>query len=73
MLEVMERFPRFRFQLQTNATLIDNLPTWSLNRLSNVLASIDGGESTTDGYRGRVSTAKVTKNLREVRETLAAA
>ncbi len=68
MLEVMERFPRFRFQLQTNATLIDNLPTWSLNRLSNVLASIDGGESTTDGYRGKGIYRQVTKNLREVRE-----
>lgn len=68
MLEVMERFPRFRFQLQTNATLIDDLPDWVLNRLSNVLASIDGGESTTDGYRGRGIYRQVVKNLRQVRE-----
>jgi len=67
MLAVMERFPRFRFQLQTNATLIDNLPEWALGRLSNVLASIDGGESTTDGYRGRGIYRQVLKNLREVR------
>ena len=26
MLEVMQRFPQFRFQLQTNATLIPQLP-----------------------------------------------
>ena len=54
MLEVMQRFPRFRFQLQTNATLIDNLPEWALNRLSNVLASIDGGEATTVEVDGAI-------------------
>lgn len=68
MMDVMRRFPLFRFQLQTNATLIDNLPEWVLNRLSNVLASIDGGESTTDGYRGRGIYRQVVKNLNEVRD-----
>ncbi len=67
LLEVMQRFPRFRFQLQTNATLIDNLPDWALARFSNVLASIDGGEATTDGYRGRGIYRQVIKNLKEVR------
>ena len=67
MLEVMQRFPRFRYQLQTNATLIDNLPEWALNRLSNVLASIDGGQATTDGYRGKGIYRQVVKNLTEVR------
>lgn len=71
MLEVMQRFPHFRFQLQTNATLVDNLPVWVLNRLSNVLASIDGGEAITDGYRGRGIYRQVIKNLREVRESIA--
>ena len=70
MLEVMQRFPRFRFQLQTNATLIDNLPDWALGRLSNVLASIDGGEATTDRYRGRGIYRQVIKNLKEVREKI---
>ncbi len=68
MLEIMEMFPHFRFQLQTNATLIDKLPQWALNRLSNVLASIDGGEQTTDGYRGKGIYRQVTRKLREVRE-----
>ena len=67
MLEVMQRFPHFRFQLQTNATLISKLPDETLSRLSNVLASIDGGEATTDGYRGRGIYRQVMKNLREVR------
>src|SRR5665811_2269045 len=39
MLEVMQSFPHFRFQLQTNATLISKLPDEALRRLSNVLAS----------------------------------
>lgn len=67
MLQVMQRFPRFRFQLQTNATLIDRLPDWALGRFSNVLASIDGGEATTDGYRGRGVYRKVIRNLNAVR------
>ena len=39
-----------------------------LHRLSNVLASIDGGEATTDGYRGRGIYRQVLKNLRVVHE-----
>jgi radical SAM protein with 4Fe4S-binding SPASM domain len=67
MLQVMERFPRCRFQLQTNATLIHKLPEWALGRLSNVLASIDGGAETTDGYRGEGVWNKVVRNLQAVR------
>ncbi len=67
MLQVMERFPRCRFQLQTNATLIHKLPEWALGRLSNVLASIDGGPATTDCYRGRGVWRKVVRNLQSVR------
>jgi radical SAM protein with 4Fe4S-binding SPASM domain len=70
MLDVMQRFPQFRFQLQTNATLIDNLPDWALARLSNVLASIDGGEATTDGYRGSGIYRQVIGNLRQVRDRI---
>ena len=68
MHDVLERFPLFRFQLQTNATLIDNLPDWVLGRLSNVLASIDGGEVTTDGYRGKGIYKQVVKNLQAVKD-----
>lgn len=67
MVGVMERFPHWRFQLQTNGTLLDDLPHWLLGRLSNVLVSIDGGETTTDGYRGRGIYRQVLKNLRAVR------
>ena len=68
MAEVMERFAHWRFQLQTNGTLIDDVPEWMLRRLSNVLVSIDGGQTTTDGYRGRGIYRQVLKNLRLVHE-----
>lgn len=70
MAQVMERFPHWRFQLQTNGTLIDDVPDRMLQRLSNVLVSIDGGEATTDGYRGRGIYRQVFKNLRLVRERI---
>ena len=70
MESVMQRFPHFRFQLQTNGTLLDNLPDWVLGRLSNVLISIDGGEATTDGYRGKGIYRQVIRNIGLVREKI---
>lgn len=64
---VMRRFPALRYQLQTNGTLLDDLPDWVLASLSNILVSIDGGEATTDGYRGRGIWRQVTRNLAAVR------
>ncbi len=68
MLSVMARFPEFRYQLQTNGTLLDDLPDWALAKLSNVLVSIDGGEAITDGYRGRGIWRQVIRNLNKVHE-----
>ena len=68
MAEVMQRFAHWRFQLQTNGTLIDDVPVTLLERLSNVLVSIDGGQAITDGYRGRGIYRQVLKNLALVRE-----
>ena len=65
---VMQRFPLFRFQLQTNGTLLDSLPNEILGRLSNILISIDGGEAITDSYRGRGIYRQVLKNMRYVRD-----
>lgn len=70
MLSVMERFPKFRYQLQTNGTLLDGLPDQILSRLSNVLVSIDGGKSITDGYRGRGIWSQVIGNLGKVRSRI---
>ena len=64
---VIARFPNFRYQLQTNGTLLDGLPEAVLARMSNFLISIDGGEHTTDGYRGRGIYRQVMKNLAAIR------
>ena len=69
--EIMARYPTFRFQLQTNGTLLDNLPDSVLSNLSNILISIDGGEAITDGFRGRGIYRQVVKNARAVRDRLA--
>ncbi|MDP1735188.1 MAG: radical SAM protein [Sulfuritalea sp.] len=68
MLDVMQRFPEFRYQLQTNGTLLDSLPDWALARLSSVLVSIDGGEEITDAYRGRGIWASVIRNVNGIRD-----
>ena len=68
MTAVMKRHPGFRFQLQTNGTLLDGLPDWVLASLSNILVSIDGGEKVTDGYRGRGIYRQVLKNVNAIRD-----
>ena len=67
---VMQRFPGWRYQLQTNGTLLDDLPDAVLARLANVLVSIDGGEAITDGYRGRGIWRQVRRNLGAVRSRI---
>jgi len=69
--EVMARYPTFRFQLQTNGTLLDNLPDSVLANLSNILLSIDGGETITDGFRGRGVYRQVIKNTQAVHDRMA--
>ena len=67
---VMERYPTYRFQLQTNGTLLAKLPDRILANLSNILVSIDGGERVTDGYRGRGIYRRVLKNIDAVRDRI---
>src|SRR5450759_5893349 len=73
MTAVMQRHPRFRFQLQTNGTLLDGLPDWVLASLSNILVSIDGGEKVTDGYRGRGIYRQVLNNVNAIRDRVGGA
>ena len=68
--EIMDCYPTFRFQLQTNGTLLDGLPDSVLTNLSNVLLSIDGGEEITDGFRGRGVYRQVVKNTQAVRDRM---
>lgn len=70
MKDVITRFPSFRYQLQTNGTLLDDVPDWVLSKLSNILVSIDGGEEITDGYRGKGIHRKVLRHVAEVRPSV---
>lgn len=70
MQQVMQRYPQFRFQLQTNGTLLDKLPDNVLSRFSNILVSIDGGEKVTDGFRGRGIYKQVLKKLNKTRDRI---
>lgn len=66
-VDMMRRHPQFRYQLQTNGTLLDDLPDGILNHLSNILISVDGGERITDHYRGRGIYRQVIRNMQAIR------
>ncbi len=67
---VMRAYPHFRFQLQTNGTLLHRLPDEVCAGLSNVLVSVDGGREITDGFRGRGVYNRVMRNVAKVRGRL---
>ena len=67
MERVVERFPRFRYQLQTNGTLLHRLSDELCSRLDSVLVSVDGGRDTTDAHRGRGVFNRVMRNVDRVR------
>ena len=71
MERVIAAWPGFRYQLQTNGTLLHRLPEAVCAALDNVLVSIDGGRETTDGYRGRGVYNRVMRNLDKVRGRIA--
>ncbi|MFN7087177.1 MAG: radical SAM protein [Burkholderiales bacterium] len=66
-LELMERFPACRFNLQTNGTLLHRVPDEVLARLSNIMISVDGGEKTTDSYRGKGIYRRALDNAARIR------
>src|ERR1019366_92762 len=68
--QVMSRYPTYRYQLQTNGTLLHRLPDRILANLSNVLVSVDGGERITDGFRGKGVYRRVLNKVEGVRGRL---
>ena len=70
MSQVMSRYPTYRFQLQTNGTLLHRLPDRILANLSNVLVSVDGGEQITDGFRGKGVYRRVLNKVDGIRTRL---
>jgi len=61
-IALMDQFPTYRFMLQTNGILINNMPTKYINRFHSILISIDGPSSTTDYYRSQGVHDKVIEN-----------
>ncbi|AET33999.1 TIGR04084 family radical SAM/SPASM domain-containing protein [Pyrobaculum ferrireducens] len=66
-VEVMEALPHARFGIQTNGTLVRNLPPEYWRRVSTVLLSIDGPPEVTDFYRGPGVYKRVVEALRWLR------
>lgn len=66
--EIMREVRVEKFILQTNGTLLDQLPEFCLRRFDTILVSLDGDEATTDFYRGVGTYRKVVENLKRVLE-----
>ncbi|EET02319.1 AstB/chuR-related protein [Giardia duodenalis ATCC 50581] len=64
---VMDRFPDATFVLQSNCTLLYDLPTPYLKRFACILLSIDGRPETVDAYRGEGVYEKIEKNIKDAR------
>jgi MoaA/NifB/PqqE/SkfB family radical SAM enzyme len=67
-IELMDRFPKVRFMLQTNGLLVNQIPEDYVKRFHSILVSVDGTEETTDGYRSKGVYQKVIKNVRWLKE-----
>lgn len=65
--EVMGSFPLWRYQLQTNGTMLDKLDISILKNLDNILISIDGDQESTDKYRGEGTHQKVMTNVGKIK------
>ena len=67
-IDLMDRFPKAMFMLQTNGLLVSQIPEDYVKRFHSVLVSIDGTETTTDGYRSKGVYQRVIMNARWLRE-----
>ena len=54
--------------LQTNGTMLDNLPTEYLDKFQSILVSLDGDEAITDLNREQGTHAQVMQALRNLRD-----
>ncbi|MCW8965397.1 MAG: TIGR04084 family radical SAM/SPASM domain-containing protein [Candidatus Pacearchaeota archaeon] len=57
-----------KYYIQTNAKLIDQLPTKYLLKLEKILISIDGNKKRTDQNRGKGTYNKVLQNIKLIRK-----
>lgn len=62
-----DAFPEIEFYMQTNAKLLDKLPSEYLNKFKKILVSIDGDRERTDFNRGEGTYEKIIGNLKLAR------
>ncbi len=62
--QIMDTAKPRHFMMQTNGTLLHQLPKEYVNRFHTLLVSIDGEEALTDRYRGKGTFRKVIDNLK---------
>eukprot|EP00033_Pygsuia_biforma_P000242 GCRY01000302.1.p1 GENE.GCRY01000302.1~~GCRY01000302.1.p1 ORF type:complete len:398 (-),score=105.49 GCRY01000302.1:61-1185(-) len=65
---IMTDIPHAKYCLQTNAKILDKLPTDVLTKFETVLVSIDGDEEATARNRGAEAYDNVVSNSRDARE-----
>jgi len=68
--KIIDTVPARNFILQTNGTLLHELSSRCLHRLSTILVSIDGDKEITDYYRGKGVYDQVLQNIKEIRERM---
>lgn len=69
MTEIIDRFPRARFMLQTNGLFMDRVPVEYVHRFHSILVSIDGTKDVTDFYRSKGVYDRVLTNVRWLQST----
>jgi putative peptide-modifying radical SAM enzyme len=65
--KIIDEIP-VKFRMQTNAKLLDKLPTKYLKKIDKILISIDGTKERTDFNRGKGTFELVMKNLDKIRK-----
>lgn len=66
--QIMEMLPKAKFVLQTNASLLNKLPTENLLKMDTILVSIDGDSETTNKNRGKNAYERAISNARDARD-----
>jgi len=66
--KIIDIVPHAKFVLQTNATLLNKLPTKELLKMDTILVSVDGDADVTNSNRGKGSYEKAIANARDARD-----
>jgi putative peptide-modifying radical SAM enzyme len=67
-IEIQKMLPHAKFVLQTNATLLNKLPTENLLKMDTILVSVDGDALRTNPNRGKNTWERAIANARDARD-----